>query len=152
MKCGHGHWQKGWHREGGPSPFDTFKKLRRDGARGKISGVCAGIANYWDIKVKWVRIAAVLGLIFLPMPILIAYGLATFFIKAEELPPQTASQAEPAEPTAGASRYQDLPPDLSFPTLRAKFKELEERAGAMEAQVTSQEFHLRRDFRQMGEA
>lgn len=142
-----------WDHSGEPrQAFSFFKKLRRDRSRSKISGVCAGISNYWDIKVKWVRVAAVLGLIFLPMPVLIAYGLATFFIKAEELPPATSGHAQEAEPGAGPSRYQDLPPDLSFPTLRAKFKELEERAGAMETQVTSHEFHLRRDFRQMGGA
>ena len=149
MRCG--HWHRG-HERGEGFSFDTVKKLRRDNSRGKVSGVCAGIANYWDIKVKWVRIAAVLGLIFLPMPILIAYGLATFFIKAEDLSPAPSAHAEAAEPATATSRAQDLPPDLSFPTLRAKFKELEERAGAMETQVTSQEFHLRRDFRQMGEA
>ncbi|MDY0873025.1 PspC domain-containing protein [Dongia rigui] len=129
--------------------FWAFQGLRRIPDKGKVSGICAGIAQHWGVRLKLVRVAAVLGLIFAPMFTLIAYGLGTFFLKP-------ADQAR-AEPTKAAQSQDDwatggLPPDLSFPNLRAKFKDLEERAGAMENQVTSREFQLRRDFRQMGSA
>ncbi len=60
------HKSMSWDNAGEtPQAFSFFKKFRRDRTRGKISGVCAGIANYWDIKLKWVRVAAVLGAHFL---------------------------------------------------------------------------------------
>lgn len=48
-------------------------------------------------------------------------------------------------PAAGT----DLPPELAFATLRAKFRDLEERAGRMEDSVTSGEAELRREFGRM---
>lgn len=126
-------------------PFWAFNGLRRIPEKGRISGICAGIAQHWGVNLRWVRIFAVIALIFAPMFTLIAYGLGTFFLKpVDEVPAAPKSAAKDDWATG------DLPPDLSFPHLRRKFRELEERAGAMEAQVTSQEFHLRRDFRQMG--
>ncbi|WP_303976774.1 PspC domain-containing protein [Dongia mobilis] len=139
-----------WNSNGGDRPpFWGYQGLRRYPEHGRVSGVCAGIAQHWGIKVKWVRFAAILALIFFTMPTLICYGLATLFLKlAEPEPVQPAERASEKDSWATG----DLPPDLSFPNLRRKFRELEERAGAMETQVTSQEFHLRRDFRRMGEA
>jgi phage shock protein C len=139
-----------WDNSSGTSrPFWAFQGLRRIPEKGRVSGICAGIAAHWGIRLKWVRIMAVIALIFAPMLTLIAYGLGTFFLAPAE--------AEPARATAKTEDKDnwatgDLPPDLSFPNLRRKFRDLEERAGAMETQVTSQEFHLRRDFRRMGEA
>lgn len=137
------------HQAGGARPFWAFQGLRRIPAQGRVSGICAGIAAHWGIKLKWVRIAAVIALIFAPMFTLIAYGLGTFFLKPIDIEPVRATE-EPAEKDNWATG--DLPPDLRFPNLQRKFRELEERAGAMETQVTSQEFHLRRDFRRMGKA
>jgi len=139
-----------WDEQSGRGrPFWAFQGLRRIPEKGKVSGICAGIAQHWGVRLKWVRVAAVLCLIFAPMFTLIAYGLGTFFMKPIDETPAQAKAIETAPKDEWAA---GLPPDLSFPNLRAKFKELEERAGAMETQVTSREFHLRRDFRQMGEA
>lgn len=133
----------------GGRPFWAFQGLRRIPENGKVSGICAGIAQHWGVRLKWVRVAAVIALIFAPMFTLIAYGLATFFMKPMDVVP---AQPKEANGTRDDWASGGLPPDLSFPFLRAKFKELEARAGAMETQVTSHEFHLRRDFRQMGGA
>lgn len=139
-----------WDNSSGTSrPFWAFQGLRRIPEQGRVSGICAGIAAHWGVRVKWVRILAVIALIFAPMLTLIAYGLATFFLQPVDVAPVRATE-KAAEKDNWATG--DLPPDLSFPNLRRKFRELEERAGAMETQVTSQEFHLRRDFRRMGEA
>jgi phage shock protein C len=129
----------------GRRPFWAVQGLRRDRDKGRVSGVCAGIARHWDIRVKWVRIAAVIALIFAPMMTVIAYAVATFLLK-----PFNAEPAAPTNRAGGKAAPYDLPPDLSFPALRRKFREIEERAGAMETEVTSHEFNLRRDFRRMG--
>ncbi len=46
---------------------------------------------------------------------------------------------------------EDLPPELRFAALKDKFRDLEERTGGMETLVTSSEFRLRRDFKEMRE-
>jgi hypothetical protein len=51
----------------------------------------------------------------------------------------------------GNAAEEALPPELHFAALKDKFRELEERTGDIETLVTSSEFRLRRDFKQMGE-
>ncbi len=51
-------------------------RLYRIPARGRIMGVCAGIADYFGISTLIVRIVAVLCLISFPVATLIAYLLA----------------------------------------------------------------------------
>lgn len=139
-----------WDNSSGMSrPLWAFQGLRRIPDQGRVSGICAGIAAHWGVRLKWVRIAAVVALIFAPMLTLIAYGLGTFFLQPMDVEPIPATQKPGAKDDWATG---ELPPDLTFPNLRRKFRELEERAGSMETLVTSQEFHLRRDFRRMGEA
>ncbi|NBC36911.1 PspC domain-containing protein [Novosphingobium sp. FSY-8] len=38
--------------------------FRLDKTRGKLFGVCAGLARYFNIDVLWVRLAFVLGTVF----------------------------------------------------------------------------------------
>ena len=51
----------------------SARRFRLDKQRGSIAGVCAGIANYADCDVTWVRLAFVLTTIFLTGAPLIAY-------------------------------------------------------------------------------
>jgi len=59
----------------------TQKRIYRDLDAGIISGVCAGVARYFDIDdAVWVRAAAVLGL-FMATPItLVAYVAAVILL------------------------------------------------------------------------
>jgi phage shock protein C len=136
-----------WHQSSEGRRSCGFNGLRRIPSKGRISGICAGIAAHWGVNLTWVRVFAVVALIFAPMFTLIAYGLGTFLLKPVEETPTETKAAAKDDWASG-----DLPPDLNFTSLRRKFRDLEERAGAMETQVTSREFHLRRDFKQMGEA
>lgn len=65
--------------------------------------------------------------------------------RAEREARRSAEAGAEPRPAAGS----DLPPELSFATLRAKFRDLEERAGRMEDSVTSGEAELRREFGRM---
>jgi phage shock protein C len=51
-----------------------FFRCRR---RGKIAGVCAGVADHfgWDLTV--LRLLAILGLIFFTLPTVVAYVITT---------------------------------------------------------------------------
>lgn len=70
------------------------RTLMRDKAKGKIAGVCAGIAEYFNIEVWLVRIIAVTALIFSSSFVAVIY-IAMWFIldekKAESSRPAIAS-------------------------------------------------------------
>lgn len=53
------------------------KRFFRSRIQGKVTGVCAGVADYfgWDLLI--VRLCAVLGLIFFTAPTLVAYIITT---------------------------------------------------------------------------
>ena len=42
-------------------PVRPAKSFRLDRSKGKLMGVCAGIANYLGVDVTWVRVAFVAG-------------------------------------------------------------------------------------------
>lgn len=59
--------------------FETtrFYKSRYDR---KVSGVCGGVARFFDVKPLYVRIAAVACLIMLPVATALAYFLAVMLL------------------------------------------------------------------------
>ena len=149
-----------WHNryDGGEQPrhgreYRILSGLKRDPVNGKVSGVCAGIAGYYGIKTWVVRAAAIVGLLMNPVLALIVYGIATMMLKPSDRAETEATAAQAAgNATKSEAPDSDLPPELRFAALREQFNDLAARAGEMEAQVTSKEFHLRRDFRKMSEA
>src|SRR5690554_7198717 len=62
---------------------ETRRTLMRDKAKGKIAGVCAGIADYYNIEVWLVRIIAVTALIFSSSFVTVIY-IALWFILDEK--------------------------------------------------------------------
>jgi phage shock protein C len=149
------YWQNRY--DGNPNPphgreYRILRGLRRDPINGKVSGVCAGIAGYYGISTWVVRGAALVGLVMNPVLALIVYGVATMMLKPIERAEMEAATATADNAAPGDAPGSDLPPELRFAALREKFNDLMARAGSMEAEVTSKEFNLRRDFRRMGEA
>lgn len=57
------------------------KRLFRDANRAIISGVCAGVAKYFDIDPLWVRVGAVISMMFLTFPTALAYVLAILLLR-----------------------------------------------------------------------
>lgn len=58
----------------------TQKRIYRDLESGMISGVCAGLARYFDVDAVWVRAAAIVSL-FVATPItLLAYIAAVILL------------------------------------------------------------------------
>lgn len=56
------------------------RKLSKDDANKKLTGVCAGIAKYYDLPRIAVRIAAVGALIMIPVPTGVAYIVASVLL------------------------------------------------------------------------
>lgn len=71
---------RGYHRH-----FGRSHKLYRDTENGCLLGVCAGIANYFDLRVGAVRILTVILALFMFWPVVIGYCLAGFLLRTRPL-------------------------------------------------------------------
>ena len=56
--------------------YSIQRRLIKDNAHKKLSGVCAGIAKYYDLPRLGVRIATILALITFPVAVGVAYIVA----------------------------------------------------------------------------
>ncbi len=119
-------------------------RLYRDTERGKVAGVCAGLANYFDIRVKFVRLAIILAMVFgFFLPVLVTYILMALLRKP--MPTQLFA----SEKEEHFWRTVSVSPNLSVSELRKRFRGLDRRLSDIENRVTSDEFDLRRKFRDL---
>ena len=161
------HWTSG-NRDGtastsrgeggfGGRNFRILSGLHRDPYRGRVAGVCAGIAGYYGLNLRLIRVLMIVAC-FINLPLTLGgYALATFLLKPLPEPQPDGGQSEMNAGTSAQraerekAAEEELPPELRFAALKDKFRELEERTGGMETLVTSSEFRLRRDFKNMSE-
>jgi len=123
----------------GPKP----SRLYRNRERGRIFGVCAGLADYFGISPFLVRIAAVIALFMFPPPTLICYLLAALLLsRAPAFQYESDAEKE-------FWRQLRLKPSESLSRLRHRYREHEQRLRSMEAFVTSSEAKLHRAFRDL---
>ena len=116
-------------------------RLYKDPRRGKIMGVCAGIADYFDIKVGVVRFltvitALVTGIWF----VVIAYFVLGFTLSPK---PRDLYEDDKEEEFWKQTRKA---PDYSAAELRRRFRDVERRTAEMEAYMTSKRFKLEREL------
>lgn len=133
------------YHAGDPGPGPNLHRLRRDTRRGKIAGVCAGLADYFDWKVKWLRLGWILATIFFfPVPIFV-YGALAVLMKPErgEGPAYQSTEEE------RFWRTYSLRPKATFSELKHRFRALDSRIEQMEYAVTSSEYGLRKQFRDL---
>ncbi|WP_395674824.1 envelope stress response membrane protein PspC [Inquilinus sp.] len=118
-------------------------RLYRDPDNGMALGVCAGLAAYFGVSPGKVRVGTViLAFIFFPH-ILIAYLAAAVFLKRRP----GRLYRSPDEEVFW--RSVSVQPSDTFSAIRHNFRELEQRMAGMERYVTSSEFKLNRDFRDL---
>jgi phage shock protein C len=128
-------------RPGDPGP--SRQRLYRDGRRAWLAGVCAGIADYFGVSVGLVRFLTFLSAIFFTMPTLFGYLVAALVLRRK---PEHLYASGEEEAFWRAVR---LEPSRTAHDLVRKFEELERRLRAAEARVTSSEFKLRQQFRDL---
>jgi len=149
--------------------YPEKRELYRDRSRAKISGVCAGISDYFGLEVWVVRIVAVSALIFFQFPVLLAYVIAHYVLepkpgtegirrgkgKAKRNSATKPTQEESSEPTPGAKatvqqvwRKGRIPSQM-IRKLNQRFKSMEGRLQNMESYVTSKQFQLRKEFQDL---
>lgn len=62
-----------------------LNRLYRDPDNGLLFGVCAGVADYFDVDVLILRVCAVASLIFFTLPTAIVYVVAAMLLKERPL-------------------------------------------------------------------
>jgi len=125
------------------------RRLTRNKVDGKIGGVCAGIGDYLGWDHTMVRILTVLLIIFTGIPVFAYFILWIFMPKDTRAPyireyrEQEASRGkiEAKAGTAGST--------TTYNDVRSKFRSLEVRLQDLERSITSKEWKLNRDFRDL---
>lgn len=152
-----------WYR------FKSSRPFYRDKERGKILGVCAGLADYLQVETWQVRLAAVFGLLFMGSFVLPTYFILYFVMEDkpyyrsatdrfdEAHDDGDGAHAERAKrPTSSRGERQRKSGRFATSTnvqvlqmARDKFHHLENRVRGMETHVTSSQFELQREFKKI---
>lgn len=144
----HHHWRErsGYAYEAGdPGPGPNLHRLRRSRRRAKIAGVCRGIADYFGWNVKWLRVGWILATIFFfPFPAIIYLVLAVVMKRPDETAPRFETEEQER-----FWRTFSVRPRVTFSELKHRFRALETRIEEMEYAVTSSEYGLRKQFRDL---
>lgn len=125
------------------------RRLTRNTVDGKLGGVCAGIGDYLGWDHTMVRILTILLIIFTGVP-LIAYFILWVLMPKDPRAPYIREYREqneardrykaPAGTAGSTTTYNDV---------RSKFRSLEVRLQDLERSITSKEWKLNRDFRDL---
>jgi len=113
-------------------------RLFRDKENAMIAGVCAGIAEYFGLNRKGVRLVTFLFMLFPPFFAFVVISYIVLTIVLPVKPPEMYENNEQAEFWRGVS---NAPSDV-FGALRHRFRELNHRLEKMEAYITSKEFEI----------
>lgn len=151
----------------------TYGELRRDPSKGKIAGVCAGLAEYFGLEIWLVRILTLTGFFLLAPPFFFVGYIAAWFIlekKSQGFTNKTRQDEINSQPSSYKSRGKGWhngpsdtekvvvkskvwqagePPKQAFFDIKQRFENNEKRLRKMETYVTSSEFQLNRELSQL---
>jgi len=117
-------------------------RLYRDREHAMVAGVCAGIAEYFGLNRKGVRLATVLLML---LPPFFAFVVITYVVLTIVLPVKPVDLYETKEQAEFWRGVTTAPSDV-FGALSHRFRELNMRLERMEAHVTSREFDIDREL------
>lgn len=116
-------------------------RFYRDPERGIIMGVCAGLADYFDIRLGVVRALVILGMIFTGFwPFAIGYFVIGFML---DVKPRDLYRNEEDEEFWRQTRKE---PEVTTADLRRRFRDIRRRTSALERCLTSSRFQLEREI------
>ncbi|MGP1394397.1 MAG: envelope stress response membrane protein PspC [Inquilinaceae bacterium] len=118
-------------------------RLYRDPANGVLFGVCAGLADYLGVRRVHVRLGAFVALLIFTPQTLFVYVLAAILLRRKP------AQIYRTDDEERFWRSVSSTPRETFGTLRHRFRELDQRLAAMEGHVTSDEYRLDREIRDL---
>ena len=115
-------------------------RLYRDKENAMLAGVCAGLANYFGLNRKGLRLIVAVSTVFFFPFIVPAYIILTIILPVK---PQDLYQDESQEKFW---RGVSMAPTDVFSNLSHRFRELDLRLQKMETYVTSREFEIDREL------
>lgn len=139
--------------------ISLFQRMRRIPGRGWISGVCAGVAEFFDWNVKLIRVLFVAGFVlggFFPAGVI--YLVLWYLMEPEHgdgTGPELATRYRRYRHGGKDAEGDDTKPyayartGTSTVDVKARFSRLEQRLRNMEDCVTSHDFELRRELRKL---
>jgi phage shock protein C len=121
------------------------KRFYRSRQHNVIAGVCGGLANRFGWDVAIVRIIAIASFFLFAGPLVVIGYLIAWLVT-----PQTPVGERPisAEEDAFWRGVSDRP-KATFGTLKYTFMDLDDRLQSIERKVTSDEWRLRKEFRDL---
>ena len=127
----------------------TERRLTRNKVDGKLGGVCAGIGDYLGWDHTMVRILTILLIIFTGVP-LIAYFIFWILMPKDTRAPYLREYRERREaPEKLHAKAGTAGSTTTYNDVRSKFRSLEVRLQDLEKSITSKEWKLNRDFRDL---
>jgi phage shock protein C len=117
-----------------------YKKLYLDKQNAKISGVCAGVADYFGLDPMIVRIATVLIALLGGGLSILGYILLAIFLDTK---PLDMFESKKESEFWKSVRTE---PSNTVSDVRYKFRDIERRLRAAEAHVTSPQYNLHREI------
>ena len=119
------------------------QRFYRDPRHGKVMGVCAGLADYFGWNVRFVRILAIIALLWFNVLTLIAYFALGFMLPIK---PDTLYDWDTDEEYWRSVRRSASD---TFRDVRHRFRELDMKLQHIEGYVTSSRYDLDRQFRDL---
>lgn len=142
------------------------RELFRNKTKGKVGGVCAGLADYFGWETWLIRIIVISAILLGSGFVFVAYIAAWFILDKKEdhiahQQPALGARAneensyQPVQPEEASIKVKARiwqkgePPRQAFHDIRLKFKRLEGKLVAIERYVTSTEFSVSREINKL---
>ena len=119
------------------------RRLYRDVENRMLTGVCAGIADYFGFSVRGFRVLTVLSCAFALPVIFMGYLLASFLLPRKP----TGMYHDEGEEAFWRSVRRD--PHFTMDDIRTRYRDLDTRLQGIEQYVTSPRFDLDQKFRDL---
>jgi len=119
-------------------------RLYRNREDGVISGVCAGIADYFGFDLTLTRVLVGVAGLFFSGFVLVVYVVLALVLEPRPAPARDAPPPDPDREKV--SRRVRSEPHATLNSVRYRFRELDRRLQRMEKYVTSDRFRLDSEF------
>ncbi len=133
-----------------PNKHNGYQRnLYRNAREGKIAGVCAGFADYFDVPYWVARLVFISLVIFTFQLALIGYVIAIFMMKKRD-DQQYRSYSEKSNSSYSEAKAKvfnySKPVSSRLQDIRDRLRRLDEQVGAMEGYVTSKRYQTTNDI------
>jgi phage shock protein C len=126
------------------------RKFYLDKQNGKIFGVCAGMADYFDWDVTVVRVLWVAGAFFTSGSLIIVYLVAAWMIDNKPTGSRYEEMRTSVDDARREAEYRRPASAWRFTDVKTRFDRVEDRLRTLENVVTSREFQMDRELRGLG--